>query len=52
MIPTQAFGSTGHESTRTIFGAAALWGASEEEGERAQRDGASGRALVDLPGGV
>jgi aryl-alcohol dehydrogenase-like predicted oxidoreductase len=35
MIATQAFGSTGHESTRTIFGAAALWGASEEEGERA-----------------
>ncbi len=35
MIPTQPFGSTGHESTRTIFGAAALWGASEEEGERA-----------------
>jgi aryl-alcohol dehydrogenase-like predicted oxidoreductase len=35
MIATQAFGSTGHESTRTIFGAAALWGASEEDGERA-----------------
>ena len=35
MIPTQAFGRTGHESTRTIFGAAALWGASEAEGERA-----------------
>ncbi|MBI5283719.1 MAG: aldo/keto reductase [Chloroflexi bacterium] len=35
MIPTQPFGSTGYESTRTIFGAAALWGASEEEGERA-----------------
>ena len=35
MIATQPFGSTGHESTRTIFGAAALWGASEEEGERA-----------------
>src|SRR5574338_685522 len=25
MIPTLAFGSTGHFSTRTIFGAAALW---------------------------
>ena len=35
MIPTQPFGSTGHQSTRIIFGAAALWGASEEEGERA-----------------
>ncbi len=35
MIARQAFGSTGHDSTRTIFGAAALWGASEEEGERA-----------------
>jgi len=35
MIPMMPFGSTGHDSTRTIFGAAALWGASEEEGERA-----------------
>jgi aryl-alcohol dehydrogenase-like predicted oxidoreductase len=35
MIPTLAFGKTGHVSTRTIFGAAALWGASEEDGERA-----------------
>ncbi len=35
MIPTQPFGSTGHESTRIIFGAAALWNATEEEGERA-----------------
>src|SRR4051812_48197997 len=35
MIRTQQFGSTGHESTRTIFGAAALWGASEEDGQRA-----------------
>jgi len=35
MIATQLFGSTGHDSTRTIFGAAALWGASEEDGERA-----------------
>ena len=34
MIATQPFGSTGHDSTRTIFGAAALWGASEEDGER------------------
>ncbi|MFN8412642.1 MAG: aldo/keto reductase [Anaerolineales bacterium] len=25
MIPTQPFGRTGHESTRTIFGAAAFW---------------------------
>jgi aryl-alcohol dehydrogenase-like predicted oxidoreductase len=35
MIPTQPFGSTGHDSTRIIFGAAALWGASDEDGERA-----------------
>ncbi|MBI2723616.1 MAG: aldo/keto reductase [Chloroflexi bacterium] len=35
MIATQPFGKTGHESTRVIFGAAALWGASEEDGERA-----------------
>lgn len=34
MIATQLFGSTGHDSTRTIFGAAALWGATEEEGAR------------------
>jgi aryl-alcohol dehydrogenase-like predicted oxidoreductase len=37
MIPTHPFGGTGHDSTRTIFGAAALWGASEEEGERTLR---------------
>jgi aryl-alcohol dehydrogenase-like predicted oxidoreductase len=35
MIPTQPFGSTGHESTRIIFGAAALWGGDEADGERA-----------------
>jgi aryl-alcohol dehydrogenase-like predicted oxidoreductase len=35
MIPTSPFGSTGRQSTRIIFGAAALWGVSEEEGERA-----------------
>ena len=35
MIPTLSFGRTNHVSTRTIFGAAALWGANEEEGERA-----------------
>lgn len=28
MIATQPFGSTGHDSTKIIFGAAALWGAS------------------------
>ena len=33
MIPTQPFGKTGHDSTRTIFGAAALWGSTEEEAE-------------------
>ena len=31
MIPRQQFGSTGHESTRTIFGAAALGRAQDEE---------------------
>jgi aryl-alcohol dehydrogenase-like predicted oxidoreductase len=32
MIPTAPFGSTGHESTRTIFGAAAIgWGVSQSE---------------------
>jgi aryl-alcohol dehydrogenase-like predicted oxidoreductase len=32
MIPTAPFGSTGHESTRTIFGAAAIgWGVSQGE---------------------
>src|SRR5215210_3118795 len=31
MIPTQPFGRTGHDSTRTIFGAAALWGAQDED---------------------
>lgn len=35
MIPTQPFGKSGHESTRTIFGAAALWGSTEEAAERA-----------------
>lgn len=35
MIPTQPFGRTGHDSTRIIFGAAALWGASDEDGQRA-----------------
>lgn len=34
MIPKQPFGSTGHESSRVIFGAAALWDVSEEEAER------------------
>jgi aryl-alcohol dehydrogenase-like predicted oxidoreductase len=31
MIEKLAFGSTGHESTRTIFGAAALWSAQDED---------------------
>ncbi|HXK32950.1 MAG TPA: aldo/keto reductase [Dehalococcoidia bacterium] len=35
MIPTLAFGRSGHASTRIIFGAAALSRATEEEGERA-----------------
>ena len=35
MIPTAPFGSTGHTSTRTIFGAAAIgWGVSQAEADR------------------
>jgi aryl-alcohol dehydrogenase-like predicted oxidoreductase len=33
MIPTASFGSTGHESTRVIFGAAALGGMSQERAD-------------------
>ncbi len=35
MIPKQPFGSTGHESTRTIFGAAALGSLSQSEADPA-----------------
>ena len=35
MIATAPFGSTGHESTRTIFGAAALGSVSQQEADRA-----------------
>ena len=35
MIPTLPFGRTGHASTRLVFGAAALWRASQEEADRA-----------------
>ncbi len=31
MIPTLPFGRTGHESTRTIFGAAAFWETSQKD---------------------
>ena len=34
MIPTQPFGSTGHESTRTIFGAAALGDVTQADADR------------------
>lgn len=34
MIPTQAFGRTGHESTRTLFGAAALGDVTQEQADR------------------
>ncbi len=34
MIPTAPFGRTGHESTRTIFGAAAFWSVTQEEADR------------------
>ena len=33
MLPTAAFGSTGHRSTRVIFGAAALGGMSQERAD-------------------
>ena len=33
MIPTAAFGRTGHHSTRLIFGAAALGGMSQERAD-------------------
>ena len=36
-IPTQPFGQTGHESTRVIFGAAALARSTAEDAERALR---------------
>ena len=34
MIPKKLFGRTGHLSTRTIFGAAALWNLSQAEADR------------------
>lgn len=34
MIPTQPFGRTGHDSTRIIFGAAALSGVTQEEADQ------------------
>ena len=34
MIPKLLFGRTGHESTRTLFGAAALWDVTQEEADR------------------
>lgn len=34
MIPTQPFGRTGHESTRVIFGAAALSAVTQDEADR------------------
>ena len=33
MIPTATFGSTGHESSRVIFGAAALGGMRQEKAD-------------------
>jgi aryl-alcohol dehydrogenase-like predicted oxidoreductase len=35
MIPTLPFGRTGHESTRLVFGAAALHSATQEQADRA-----------------
>ena len=34
MIPTLQFGRTGHESTRIIFGAAALSAVTQDEADR------------------
>jgi aryl-alcohol dehydrogenase-like predicted oxidoreductase len=34
MIPTAPFGRTGHHSTRTIFGGAALWSVTQAEADR------------------
>src|SRR5215475_4850972 len=34
MIPTAPFGKTGHQSTRVIFGAAALGGMKQERADR------------------
>ena len=33
MIETMPFGATGHESSRVIFGAAALWAVSQRDAE-------------------
>ena len=35
MIPTLPFGRSGHASSRLVFGAAALWRASQDEADRA-----------------
>ncbi len=35
VIPRAPFGRTGHDSPRTLFGAAALWRATQEEADRA-----------------
>lgn len=34
MIPKKQFGNTGHESTRTLFGGAALWDVSQDEANK------------------
>lgn len=34
VLPTAPFGSTGHQSSRLIFGAAALWNASQADADR------------------
>ena len=38
MIPALPFGRSGHQSSRLIFGAAALWRASQEDADRALAD--------------
>jgi len=34
MIPRSPFGSTGHDSSRVIFGAAAMWGMKQDDADR------------------
>jgi aryl-alcohol dehydrogenase-like predicted oxidoreductase len=34
MVPSSPFGSTGHDSRRVIFGAAALWGMNQDDADR------------------
>ena len=37
MLPTAPFGSTGHQSSRVIFGAAALGAVKQDKADRSPR---------------